>query len=363
MKPATGHENRYKVRRQKSNHKSLQYILSGRIFMVFTLNTVVNVSNRMKNKKRILLFLLVCVITSLNTGCVMKIVVKKATGIVKAENISVFATDDDPQLVADALPFMLKSLELVSVSKQANPQMLYFTGNAFCTYAYAFVYLPADTVSDLRIAEKNSQYLRAKKLFLRAREYLLRALEIHHPGFTALLKTDQTDSAMRLITPADTSLLYWTASAWMGAFTADKFDMSLAVDVPKPVAFMLKLLSMNETFGNGSVHDFFVSYYGGMPASMGGSEEKARYHFNRSLELSRGLSVAPYLALALSVSVANQNVNEFKQLLNTAFAIDVEKNIPCRLVNILNQNRARWMLNHIDKYFLIDEPSEGENPQ
>ena len=144
---------------------------------------------------------------------------------------------------------------------------------------------------------------------------------------------------------------------------ADKFDLSLAVDIPKPVALMQKLLDMNESYGNGSVHDFFLSYYGSMPASMGGSHEKARTHFNRSVELSNGLSAGPYVALASSVCVANQDSKEFKSLLNQALSIDVNKNISIRLANILSQNKAQWMLDHIDNYFIDDKPGEGELSQ
>jgi predicted anti-sigma-YlaC factor YlaD len=215
----------------------------------------------------------------------------------------------------------------------------------------------------VRITEKNLHYQRAKKLFLRSKSYLLRAFEILHPQTTFLLQTDKTDSVLSMVTLADTSLLFWTASAWMGAFMCDKFDMSLAVDIPKPVAFMHKLLAMNETFGNGSVHDFFISYYGGMPESMGGSEEKARQHFRRSVELSQGWAASPYVALASTLCVAKQDIKEFKTLMQQALAIDVDKNISNRLANIISQNKARWMLDHRDNYFLDIEPAGGEKQQ
>jgi predicted anti-sigma-YlaC factor YlaD len=146
----------------------------------------------------------------------------------------------------------------------------------------------------------------------------------------------------------------------MGAFTTDKFDMKLALDMPKAVAFMNHLLKIKDTFGNGSVHDFFISYYGSMPASMGGSEEKSRKHFARSIELSKDESVGPYVALATSVCVSTQNVDEFRELLNKALAIDVDKNISNRLANTISQNKAQWLLSHIDTFFLIDDGDEPE---
>jgi len=68
--------------------------------------------------------------------------------------------------------------------------------------------------------------------------------------------------------------------------------------------------------------------------------------------LSRGLRVGPYVALASSVCVKNQNVGEYRDLLGKALAVDVNADVPDRLVNIINQRRARWMLDHIDDYFI-----------
>jgi predicted anti-sigma-YlaC factor YlaD len=227
-------------------------------------------------------------------------------------------------------------------------------------YAYAFVQVPADTISDKRIKERTAHYLRAKKLYLRARDYLLQALELRHPGFNELLKSHNTDSALSLLEVGDSSLIYWTGVSWMGAFTTDKFDMNLALNMPKAVALMKLLLKRHESFANGMVHDFFISYYGSMPASMGGSEEKARHHFSRSLELSKGTSAGPYVSLATSVCVSKQYHEEFQTLLNNALSIDVDAYLPNRLANTINQNKARWLLEHLDTLFLLNTDKDTE---
>ncbi len=295
-----------------------------------------------------------------STGCLKKIALKKVAGALTAEGGTVFTGDDDPQLIADALPFTLKTYESLLEALPEDDNLLLATGKAFCMYGYAFVQIPADTISDTRIDEKNAHYLRAKKLHLRGYNYLCRALEVRHPGFIALLDSDKTDSALSLTTVEDTTLIYWTGAALMCAFTADKFDMKIAVNMPKAVALMNRLLEMNDTYGNGSVHDFFISYYGSMPASMGGSEEKSREHFARSIDLSKGQSVGPYVALATSVCVAKQNIKEFKGLLNKALAIDVDKNLSNRLANIISQHKAEWLLDHMDNFFLIEDENDSE---
>jgi predicted anti-sigma-YlaC factor YlaD len=143
--------------------------------------------------------------------------------------------------------------------------------------------------------------------------------------------------------------------SWMAAFTADKSDVALAVDIPKAVSLIKKVLDLKDSFGEGAAHEFFVSYYGAMPAAMGGSEEKAREHFALAVKYSRGLILSPYIALATTVSVKNQNIGEFKSLLETALKIDVNKSKANRLVNVLNQQKARWLLEHSDNFFLSAE--------
>lgn len=307
------------------------------------------------------ILILILLVSLLSMGCLKKIALKKMAGALTAEGGTVFTGDNDPQLIADALPFALKTYESLLEALPNDFNLLLTTGKAFCMYAYAFIHFPADTISDIRIDHKNDQLIRAKKMYLRARGYLFRALEEKHPGITTLLKEDKTDSALTYLTIEDSSLIYWTGAAWMGAFTTDKFDMSLAVDMPKAVALMNQLLSLNETYGNGSVHDFFISYYGSMPESMGGSEEKSREHFKRSVELSKGETAGPYVSLATSVCVSKQYVDEFKELLTKALAINVDKNVSNRLANILSQRKAQWLLDHIDDFFLIDDDIDTDN--
>lgn len=294
----------------------------------------------------------------MSTGCLKKIALKKVASALTAEGGTVFTGDDDPQLIADALPFALKTYESLLEGLPNDVNLLLATGKTFCMYSYAFIQTPADTVSDTRIAYKTKQNLRAKRMYLRAKGYLFRALEVRHPGICALLEENKTDSALSLTTIEDSALIYWTGAAWMSAFTTDKFDMKIALNMPKAVAFMNHLLKLHESYGNGSVHDFFISYYGSMPKSMGGSEKKSREHFARSCELSQGRSTSPFVSLATSVCVAKQDVKEFRELLKKALAIDADSYIPNRLVNIINQRKAAWLLEHIDNYFLIDDATD-----
>ena len=202
---------------------------------------------------------------------------------------------------------------------------------------------------------------RAKKMYLRGRTYLLRAMDLRHPGVSEALAGDGVQEALAAMEQEDVPYLFWTGASWLGAFSTNPYDMEFLLNIAKPLAIMNRALELDEAFNNGAIHDTFISIYGSLPPSLGGSEEKARYHFRRAVELAEGLTASPYVALATTVSVARQDAEEYRRLLATALAIDPDASPGSRLVNIVTQDRARWLLEHIDDYFLLDEGfDEGE---
>ena len=97
-----------------------------------------------------------------------------------------------------------------------------------------------------------------------------------------------------------------------------------------------------------------------LPEAMGGSPARAREHFERAVELSRGRSAGPYLALATSLSIGEGERHEFERLLAQALDIDPDEEPGSRLANILAQRRARRLLEHVADYFLAPLETELE---
>jgi predicted anti-sigma-YlaC factor YlaD len=303
---------------------------------------------------RHLLPLGVCAAVLLLCSCsINQLAVRAVAGFLSGSGESTtFSGDDDPELVRDALPFAMKTYEALLDADPNNAALALATGRSFVSYAFAFVQAPADQMPVENVDEQKAMRLRAKKLDLRAREYVLRGLELRRPGFRAALENSGPAAALRLTRRDDIDYLYWTSAAWMAAFSADPFDFAQIVTLPRAIALLQQVQDWDDSYGAGAAHEIFIAYYGSAPADLGGSERKAREHFARAVALSRGLRVGPYIALASSVSVKNQNVDEYRDLLGKALAVDVNADPPDRLVNIINQRRARWMLDHIDDYFI-----------
>ena len=85
---------------------------------------------------------------------------------------------------------------------------------------------------------------------------------------------------------------------------------------------------------------------------MGGSEDRAREHFERAVELSGGKSASPYVTLADSGCVRGGDPAEFRRLLEAALAVDLDAAPEIRLQNTLAQRRAAFLLDNEGELFL-----------
>ena len=264
-----------------------------------------------------------------------------------------FTGDDDPELVGDALPFALKLYETLLAQSPDNLGLLLTTGSGFVMYANAYLQTPSDMLPDEEYEQRQHMRDRAKRMYIRGRDYMLRAIEVLHPGFGASLEEDAAAGDMlAAMSEDDIQYLYWAGLGWMGAVSIDSFDVELGLTRERAASLLLRALEIDETYSDGALHEFFVSYYGGLPELLGGSEEKARFHFERAVELSGGEKPGPYVALATAVTVKKQDAAEFRSLLEAALAIEIT-DPNSQLVTIVTQQKARWLLDNIDRFFLV----------
>jgi len=275
----------------------------------------------------------------------------------------VFTGDNDPELVGDALPFAIKMYESLMVSAPYHMGLKLRTGSMYVMYANGFLATPAGMMTDEKFLEKEFLEKRAKNLYLRGRNILLQALEYKYPKFKQSLEKKEFINALQTIGKKDVEVLYWAGAGWMGAFAIDPFDMKLGITLPKAAAIMERVLQLEPGYGDGAIHDFYVLYYGSLPEYMGGSLDNARKHFEKAVEASGGKSGSPYLTRATTVLVKQQKMEEFVKLLKKVQDIDVDADPANRLINILNQRKARWLVEHVGDFFLIDESDDSNGEE
>lgn len=284
-------------------------------------------------------------------GCSVRKFAAKRVANVLAEGGSVYASDDDPDLVGEALPFGLKTMESLLLEIPEHRRLLVAAASGFAQYAYAYVALPALEIEDSDRRRARALRLRAKRLYIRGRDYALRALTLGETRFGEKLR-DDPKAALAPLKTEDVAALYWATVSWSAAIAADKRDMDLIADLNLIGPMINRCLELDEDFDQGAIHQFMISYEGGRSSAQGGSVERARKHFERAMALGRGQQVGPLVAFAETVSVRLQDRREFTQLLQEALAFDVNKAPEHRLANLIAQRRAQVLLSRVDDYFI-----------
>jgi predicted anti-sigma-YlaC factor YlaD len=298
----------------------------------------------------------VVAIVMTSTACsVKKIAINKLGDSLASQSTSSFATDDDPELVGDALPFALKLMEGLLDQVPQHRGLLFATSSGFTQYSYVWVQQPADEMEQQDVERAKVMRLRARKLYLRARDYGIRGLEVKHPNFGASLRHDPKSTVL-VARKKDVPLLYWTAASWGAAISVSKDDPDLVADQPIVEALIDRSLQLDPDFDDGAIHGFLISYESARQGAKGDFAARCREHFDRQVELTGGLLASPYLSLAETVSVGKQDRGEFDSLLKRALAINSDAKPQWRLTNIVMQRRARWLLSREDDLFISDKP-------
>jgi predicted anti-sigma-YlaC factor YlaD len=296
-----------------------------------------------------LLLLLAPCLTSLG-GCSIRSLAVNSLADALAGSGSVYASDSDPELVREALPFALKTFEALLQSAPGNRDLLESTCSGFTQYSHAFVEADAARLEFSDYRESRRLQERALNLYLRARDYCLRALELDYPGISRRLVAEPVQAAGDL-RREDISLVYWTAASWGSAIGAGVHRLDVVADLPAVRALFDRALALDESYGNGALHEALISLEA-LPAAMGGSPERARQHLERARELAGGQSATPLVSYAAKVLVPAQDAAAFRRLLSQALEIDPDAVAEIRLANHLAQDRARFLLAHVEDYFL-----------
>lgn len=296
-------------------------------------------------------------LAALVAGCSVERFAANRIGDTLAASGTTYSADDDPELVREALPFSLKLMESVLAATPEHRGLLAATSAGFTQYAYAFVQQDADRVALADAERAWTGWRRAQRLFLRARDYGLRGLDVAMPGFSVELRVAAAAAVARAGAP-EVDLLYWTAVSWAAAISLGKDDPALVAELPLVSSLIDRALAVDEDWDRGSIHSFLVTYVMARPDVEGDRVEVARRHFDRALALAQGRAAAPQVAWAESVCVAREDRACFEQSLRAALAIDPDADPPTRLVNTIMQRRAAWLLENADHWILPPLPED-----
>jgi predicted anti-sigma-YlaC factor YlaD len=304
-----------------------------------------------------MVWLMMAGLAVIGSGCSIKRMAVNKAGDALAGGGRTFASDDDPELVKAAAPFSLKLMESLLNENPRHEGLLLAAASGFTQYAYAFVQQDADELEDKDLAASEEMRGRARRLYLRARNYGLRGLAVRHKGFEKALRAGPKQ-AVRAATVKDVPLLYWTALSWAGAVSLSKDNPDLIGELPIIEALMDRALALDEAFDDGAIHTYLITYEMSRPGGTGDPAARSRQHYERALALTKGWQAGPMVSFAEAVCVQKQDLKQFEALLQRALAINPDVKPEWRLANLVMQRRAKWLLSRTDQLFLHSGSSE-----
>ncbi|HQF40029.1 MAG TPA: TRAP transporter TatT component family protein, partial [Opitutaceae bacterium] len=136
-----------------------------------------------------------------------------------------------------------------------------------------------------------------------------------------------------------------------------KDDPSRLAEIPQMEALIDRAAELDADWGEGAIHSFLIIYEMARQGVAGDAAARARVHFERAVELARGRQASPFVNFAEAVCIEQQDFPLFAELLGQALAIDADAYPEQRLVNLVAQQRARWLLACKDDLFLSTEPT------
>ena len=291
-------------------------------------------------------------------ACSLKHVAVNKLGNALAATGTTFEQDEDPELIAQAVPFGLKLYESLLDESPKHAGLLLAAASGFTEYAYAFVDMPSAEVKETSLDRADAMRERARKLYLRAHRYGLRGLDARYAGFAAALDDDAA-KALERVRKRDVPLLYWTAASLGLAISLSKDDPEMIGQLPLVEAIVHRAAALDENFNSGAIPEFLItleSNRSGVKKEV--LQEAMRKHNERALQLGRGLRAGAYVSYAENACVPAQDEKQFVELLEKALAIDTATHPENRLANLIAQRRARWLLAHKKDFFLEKDSAQ-----
>ena len=282
------------------------------------------------------------------SACSVKKYAVRQVGDALASGTSTYETDPDIELVGGALPFSLKLVESLLDVTPRHRGLLLTAAKGFTLYSLAYVDSEGEVVVEEDFERGTALRERAKRLYLRALAFGMRALETAYPGIGEEFRRAPAEAAAR-VRARDVELLYWPGVALGLAIATDPTDPSMLLRLAEVEVFVERALALDPAWDRGSLHEFRMRMESAKPS--GGDEEVIERSFRSAVDLSRGERAGLYLAYAEAVAVPAQDRELFEEMIGKALAVDADEHEADRLLNHLAHRRAHWLRSRVDDLF------------
>ncbi len=248
----------------------------------------------------------------------------------------VILDNEDPNLVAEAIPSYLLLLETMLKDSPDDAKLLSATAKLYSAYIN---FLPTDA--------KNIPLLSIK-----AMNYGAKAACLQNSDLCQLNKLTfkQFSSNIENTSQDDLTSLYILGSSWAGWIKAHKQDWNAIAQLAQVNSIMKRIIELDESYQGGAAHTYLGVMATLVPPALGGNPDTAVYHFEQALSLSKqnNLMFKVLYARHYARMMFDQNLHD--RLLTEVIQANPQQE-GLTLSNTLAQQQAKKLLKSAADYF------------
>lgn len=281
------------------------------------------------------------------TGCSVKhLVIVSSYSLVEEATASFFA-EPDTVLAREAAPGNLKLLEGMAHGAPDHAEILAAAAQLVGAYAFGFL---EDCCSDE--AEQAASNARAGALYLRGRDYAIRALDASH-DFSGMLKLDQAafEEALDELEQEDVAPLFWATFNWGLYINLFRDDLSALADLSRVLAMAKRTAELDPSYFFGGADMFLMVFNASLGPAVGGSPKEAKLAYDRAWQAGGGRFLLTKYLFAKYYCQQTLDRALFEKLLGEVIAAPDDLLPEQRLTNELAKEKAARLLKRADDLF------------
>jgi len=296
--------------------------------------------------------ILACVVS----GCSAKHVAVGQIASMVDTGMAAFEADDDMAMLKAAFPGNIKLLEALLVNQPDNYNMHVLLARLYGSYAFAF---PETEMEVAVLADDEAEtgpdptVLRAAadRYYQKGAGYALRALELKHPGISKRLRDkDLSSESIKGLRAGDVPALFWYGFNLGAHVNLNKNSVRALAQAHLAVKAMQRVIALDPTYYHGGAHLFFMVWYGSRSPMMGGSQEKAKTHYQAARDIAgNNLFLADLYYARFCLYQAGEKDAFLKTLEQVAASRDKVPEL--RMLNTVAAVRASAYLEAADEFF------------
>ena len=260
-----------------------------------------------------------------------------AVGSILEEVARSSSKQTDISILREGTPAYLMLIDGLIEAYPHNEELLVAGSKAYSSYAALFM-------------EEDRE--KAKRLYLKAKQYGLRALSKRREFREVLSKPlDQFETCLTDFGKKDVPALFWTVSAWGSWISLSTDSVEAMAEVPKVICLMQRVLELDEGFYYGGPHLFMAVYHLSRPKAYGGDPERAHRHFKKAFELSQGNFLMGHVLYAKYYARQTFDRELFVTTLEKVLNTPADEVPELTLLNTLAKQQAKRLLEEVNDYF------------